>query len=135
MIYLVSIGANVDHKDSDGATALMAATPDNHLPITALLIAAGQLHCYTGAIHALNVDPLDNDHSNCYILSARNTNRAWKEGDFHKHYVTIVFLMILSCHNIIGTDVNVQDVYGITALILASRYGHFDLVQSLLGAG
>lgn len=37
--------------------------------------------------------------------------------------------------HVIGADVNVQDVYGITALILASRHGHYDLVRMLLKAG
>lgn len=44
----VCIGANVNHKDSDGATALMAASPKGRLAIATLLINAGRMHCCTG---------------------------------------------------------------------------------------
>lgn len=104
---LLEHGADLEHRDMGGWTALMWASYKGHTSTVSLLLSRG-------------ADV--NAHGNYHISSL-----LWAAGRGHTE---IVKELIVN-----GAKVNVGDKYGTTALIWAARKGSLEIVDTLLRAG
>jgi ankyrin repeat protein len=101
-------GANVNAKEDDGLTALMAAAYKNEYPeVISLLLKAGA-----------DVSAKEDDGLTALMRAASNKNPK------------ITSLLLEA-----GADVNAKDNDGNTALMIASEYGDAAVVSQLLKAG
>jgi hypothetical protein len=105
---LIAAGANVNHVDDDGETALIHASWKGHAAVVAALLAAG-----AAVNHAYK------DGGWTALMMASSQGR------------TAVVTMLLAA----GANVNQTDDNGHTALMWASNGGHAAVVAALLDAG
>lgn len=101
---LLTKGASVRARDTEGRTALVAATYGNHVDAARLLISAGA-----------DVNAQDNLRNSAFLLAGA------------RGYLDIVRMTIAS-----GADLKSTNRFGGTALIPACHYGHVETVRELL---
>ena len=105
---LIQAGANVNAKNSNGVTALMAASQDGHLDCIDILLSNGA-----------DVNAKDNRGRTALMFASFS-------GLTHK-----CMEMLLAR----GADVNAKNNTGITALMLACREGHISCIKMLVAKG
>ena len=103
----LAAGAEVNHADQDGVTALMRAAFHGHTEIAQALLAA-----------EAEVNQADKGGDTALIWAA-----------FHGHTETVQAMLAA------GAEVNHADKGGDTAMMWAARQGHTETVQALLSAG
>jgi uncharacterized protein len=103
---LLERGADVEARDQNGATALVAAAYGNHVEVGRLLIEAGA-----------DVDAKDETEQSAFLIATSEV------GDDPR-------LLELTLAN--GADVNAKDSYNGTGLIRAAERGHAAIVARLL---
>lgn len=101
---LLRAGADIELRDADGRTAILAATDGNHLDVVRELIARGA-----------NVNAQDNRRDSAFLLAGA------------RGYIEIVRATLSA-----KADLKSTNRYGGTALIPACHYGHVDTVRLLL---
>lgn len=104
---LIEAGANVDSRDIDGRSPLVAAISLEHPVIARYLVTAGA-----------DINGVSGDDWYPLVEAAK------------KGYTRVVKLLINE-----GVDINAQDNLGRTALMVAVNRGYTDLVSLLLKAG
>lgn len=104
---LLKDGANVDYRDAQGRTALLAATQANRIDAARLLVAAGA-----------DVNAKDSIQDSPYLYAGARGH--------------LEILELLLAH---GADLRSTNRYGGTALIPAAERGHVATVQRLIEAG
>ena len=147
MRLLLDHGANCDNRDNRGNTALHLAASEGHLDVARMLLergaevdsqnnegltplqraSQGMREGYQDIVrllldHGANRNARDN-RTNIAPLSRNNLVNAAHRGDL------VVCRRILLERNV---NVNSQDSYNSTALLLASQNGHTDVVRLLL---
>lgn len=101
---LLRAGADVEQRDADGRTAVLAATAGQHLEVVRELIARGA-----------NVNAQDHQRDSAFLLAGA------------RGYTEIVRATLAA-----GADLKSTNRYGGTALIPACHYGHVETVRLLL---
>lgn len=104
---LLRDGADVDHRDPRGRTALLAATHANRIASARLLVAAGA-----------DVNAKDAIEDSPYLYAGARGH--------------LEILELLLAH---GADLRSTNRYGGTALIPAAERGHVETVRRLIEAG
>ncbi|SDZ66811.1 ankyrin repeat domain-containing protein [Pseudomonas sp. NFIX28] len=104
---LISQGANLNVRDSDGSSPLLLATAANQVEIARALIEAGA-----------DVNQKNLIHDSPYLLAGASGRNA--------------ILQLTLAH---GADLKSTNRYGGTALIPACERGHVDTVRLLIKAG
>jgi ankyrin repeat protein len=104
ILELIDCGVNLDAKDENGFTALMAAVSYNCFNTAQLLIAKG-----------VNVNAQNKEGNTALIIAS------------HGAFGQMVSFLLTN-----GADVTVKNKYGVTALIEAARNGQTNIVKLLL---
>jgi tRNA(Arg) A34 adenosine deaminase TadA len=102
---LLRAGAQIEQRDAEGRTAIVAATDGNHLEVVRALIARGA-----------DVNAQDQRRDSAFLLAGA------------RGYTEIVRATLAA-----GADLKSTNRYGGTALIPACHYGHVETVRLLLG--
>lgn len=105
---LLSAGADVNAKRTDGLTALLAAAGRGHTEVVKLLLAA------RADVNATR----SNDGVTALMIASQND-----------HFEAVRLLLSA------GPDVNARDRDGMTSLYMAAQDGHVPIVDLLLSAG
>ena len=144
---LFNSGADINFKDADGWTPLMYASQHGHELATLTLIASGANVLLTASDCASPlVLAVQQKHSNIvkHIVEAMKTGHSSEESS---ETICNAFIWSIAMHgndvfNILlkaGASVNVgykfSEIDHGTALILACRLGHNDMVRKLIDAG
>jgi ankyrin repeat protein len=102
---LLRAGADIEQRDANRRTAILAATDGNHVDVVRALIA-----------ERANVNAQDNRRDSAFLLAGA------------RGFTEIVRATLAA-----GADLKSTNRYGGTALIPACHYGHVDTVRVLLG--
>ncbi len=108
---LLDAGANINHQDKDGQTALMWATLYEHTEVVKLLLDAGA-----------NVNHQNKDGQTVLVVATGNVHSP------------IIMLNIVKMLLVAGADPNIPGNTGTTPLRLAVMYKHIKFVKLLLDA-
>lgn len=109
----IDYGTNIHVQDNNGNTALMLAAYSGNIEVVKLLLQLG-------------VDPFVKNKYNSTVLMAICSHYNDEVG------IDMNLMRLLIKQN---TDVNLQDLDGETALMLAARYGNIEVVKLLLQLG
>lgn len=131
---LVDQGADVNQKQTDGATPLILAAQKNHMPLVRYLVECkADTACATkvGGTALNRAAENGNDEMVAFLLDHGTPIGnlalivAAREG-----HLPIVERLIQA-----GADPNVQQAWGYTPLMMAAREGYLDVVRHLLENG
>ncbi len=134
---LVASGADVNMKDSNGATGLWLAANSGNLPIVRILVTKGAAlnDQNAGGLTSLMIATVGGHYDVVkYLLASKaDVNLKHKEGD------TALMFALASGRNEIasliidaGADLNIQNKYGVTALIIAANENNVEMAGKLL---
>ena len=136
---LIAAGADANAKNTDGGTALMAASGKGHLEVVQALLAAradANARAGNGSTALTFATTLGHLGVVQALLAAKADANAKTD-----RAVTVLMLAsdngyreIVQAFLAAKADVNAKDAKGITALMAASGKGHLEVVQALLAA-
>jgi len=105
---LIEKGADVNEKDKDGRTALIWASWEGHMDIVSMLLKMSIIP----PLKAIDIDAKDKHHNTAFIEASWNGR------------INIVKILLEK-----GVNVNAKNSLGNTALELARKYGHTEIVS------
>jgi ankyrin repeat protein len=108
----------INHKDSDGMSALMHACANGHAHIVEVLIQTAKTLAESGQLEeGLAIEDSDNMRKNALMHASASGSAA-----------TVNVLTSL------GVELNAQDLEGATAIMHAARHSHFAVINALIAA-
>ena len=127
--FLLDLGVNVNHSDTEGKTALMLASEAGHEEVVQTLISAGA-----------NINHQDNTGETALMIACEKEyltpNLQRVDGNTAMHTACYI------AHSVVvekllkgGADANITDENGGTALMFGSKNGHSEVVEKLLKGG
>lgn len=135
--YLMAYGADKDHCDENGSTALINSVKNKNERMIKLLIETGankdavDSSCWTALMHAIHQDSINPVRDkNSIIINSITSNEI---------EINTAKIMIAACNDkdfkILKKDINIANASGHTALMFAAINGRKDLVDLLLKNG
>lgn len=135
--YLMAYGADKDHCDENGSTALINSVKNKNERMIKLLIETGankdavDSSCWTALMHAIHQDSINPARDkNSIIINSITSNEV---------EINTAKIMIAACNDkdfkILKKDINIANASGHTALMFAAINGRKDLVDLLLKNG